>query len=97
MIFESSGMRTYYETAGDEHAPVLLLLHGLGAEHGMWKEQIDPFVRAGLRLVVPDLLAHGKSSKVATLTLDDWSTQMSGLMAHLQVHEYAVAPLCQQG
>jgi 3-oxoadipate enol-lactonase len=97
VIFEQSGIRTYYETTGDERAPVLLLLHGLGAEHGMWNEQIEPFVGAGLRLVVPDLLAHGKSSKVATLTLDDWSAQINALMASLQIDKFSVAGVSMGG
>jgi 3-oxoadipate enol-lactonase len=97
VIFEQSGFKTYYETAGDRGAPALLLLHGLGADHRMWSEQIEPFTRAGLRLVVPDLLAHGQSSKVETLSLADWSTQINGLMDHLDIASYSLAGVSMGG
>ena len=86
MIFENkNGMITYYEVYGDEYKPSLLLLHGIGGDHKMWHMQKDFFENKGFRVIIPDLLAHGKSSKVETLCLDDWSKQLEDLMNYLKV------------
>ena len=33
----------YYETYGDPQEPPIVLVHGIGADHEMWKPQIKSF------------------------------------------------------
>ncbi|HEX2757983.1 MAG TPA: alpha/beta fold hydrolase [Thermoanaerobaculia bacterium] len=45
-------------------APPLVLLHGIGADHGEWALTLRLFAR-GRRVVAMDLLGHGRSDKPA--------------------------------
>lgn len=81
MIIENNdGTETFYRTYGDPTDEALLLLHGLGADHRMWRPQVEPFNAAGYFLIVPDLLGHGQSSSVQTLSLRDWERQIANLL-----------------
>ncbi len=62
--------------AGNSNNEAMILLHGLGADHKMWEPQIQMFSRNGYYVLVPDLLGHGKSSKVDTLELRDFESQI---------------------
>jgi pimeloyl-ACP methyl ester carboxylesterase len=88
MIFKSdSGITTYYEEYGDKQEPSLLLLHGIGADNNMWNMQKELYEKKGFHVIIPDLLAHGKSSKVKTLSLNDWSNQIEALIDYLNVEK----------
>jgi len=43
--------------------PVVLMLHGFPNNSGDWRYQIPEFVKAGYRVIAPDLLGLGKSDK----------------------------------
>lgn len=58
----------------------MLLLHGLGADHSMWKPQLQTYAEAGYQLLVPDLFGHGLSSKLPHLSLDGWHHQLNWLL-----------------
>ncbi len=45
-----------------EGTPVVLL-HGLGEHAGYWSENVPGLLAGGVRVVVPDLLGHGRSDK----------------------------------
>lgn len=66
------GKNLVYHTYGPEEGPVIVLVHGLGADHQMWRPQIETYPRRGYRLIVPDVRGHGDSDSVESLTLDDW-------------------------
>jgi hypothetical protein len=44
--------------------PLLFLIHGVGGSAKIWHKQISHFVSKGYELVIPDLLGHGKSTKI---------------------------------
>jgi pimeloyl-ACP methyl ester carboxylesterase len=39
----------------------LLLLHGSASNSAVWRRYVDPFVKRGYRVVVPDLIGYGKT------------------------------------
>jgi len=80
-----SGFSTYYEENGDPNSTTILLLHGIGLNHRMWKNQIEPLTTAGFYVVAIDLYGHGKSSKLKKITLDNWNDQINDLMDHLEI------------
>ena len=80
MLKNQDGTETFYRTLGDPSDDTLVLLHGLGADHRMWEPQMGPLVEAGYRLLVPDLLGHGRSSRVDRLSLQDWQDQLVDLL-----------------
>ena len=55
------GAKMHYYEAGS--GPVVVLLHGLADEAGVWQPVIAPLVQAGYRVIVPDQIGHGRSDK----------------------------------
>ncbi len=80
-----SGFSTYFEENVDQNTTTILLLHGIGLDHRMWKNQIEPLTTAGFYVVAIDLYGHGKSSKLKKITLDNWNDQINDLMDHLKI------------
>jgi pimeloyl-ACP methyl ester carboxylesterase len=48
----------------------LLLLHGFPATRYLWSRVIPPLVRAGYRVIAPDLVGYGESEAPAHLRID---------------------------
>ena len=55
---EADGIRVFYRAAGDESAPVVLLLHGFPASSFMFREVI-PRLADDYRVIAPDLPGFG--------------------------------------
>ena len=53
----------HYISAGDDTAPAVLMLHGFPDNHATWRGQIPALVRAGFRVIAPDLRGYGRSGK----------------------------------
>lgn len=68
-------------TRGNRTNPAILLLHGIGADHLMWHLQMDVFANEGYFVIVPDLLGHGKTKEVSSLTLEDWNKQILHILS----------------
>lgn len=84
MILQNpDGSETYYLELGDRSAETLLLLHGIGADHGMWQAQLQPY--AGFHVLVLDLFGHGQSSPLPSGQLFHWHNQINWLLAHRAV------------
>ena len=76
----TDGTETVYTVHGDAANEVIVLLHGIGADHRMWQPQIQEFASNGFYVLAPDLLGHGQSSKVRHLALRDWEHQILDLL-----------------
>jgi haloalkane dehalogenase len=50
-----------YRSAGEESAPVALLVHGVPESSYMWRHALPALARAGWRAVAPDLAGFGAS------------------------------------
>lgn len=86
MILQNpDGSKTYYLELGNRSAETLLLLHGIGADHGMWQAQLQPYVDAGFHLLILDLFGHGQSSPLPSGQLFHWHHQINWLLAHRAV------------
>ena len=84
-VKNSDNTKTYVEEAGNPNNEALLLLHGIGADHKMWEPQLPVFAENEYYVLAPDLLGHGKSSKVSTLELRDWEYQINELLRHKNI------------
>ena len=62
------GVNVHYVEAGV--GPALVLVHGLGASHVTWHENIQPLADAGFRVFAPDLPGHGDSDKPESINYD---------------------------
>jgi 3-oxoadipate enol-lactonase len=79
---EHDGARLHYVLSGRVHAPMVLLLHALGADHTMWDGQLDGLERVFgvLRL---DMRGHGKSTWV------DGRSDASAAREDRRIEDYA--------
>ena len=80
IIMNPEGTETFFQEAGDAANQGMVLIHGIGADHRMWEPQIQEYADQGFLVLAPDMLAHGKSSKVKTLELRDWENQINELL-----------------
>ncbi|WP_459987552.1 alpha/beta fold hydrolase [Natrinema sp. JCM 9743] len=58
-----NGVDLYVVAAGDESAPLVVLLHGFPEFWYGWRRVIEPLVEAGYRVVVPDQRGYNRSEK----------------------------------
>jgi pimeloyl-ACP methyl ester carboxylesterase len=84
IIKNTDGSETFYREFGNPANEAMVLLHGIGADHNMWRPQMEEFAGNGFSVLVPDLLGHGKSSKVERLELRDWERQIGDLLRESQ-------------
>ncbi len=62
MFAEAKGARIYYETAGPENGPRVVLLHGWGCHTGLMKPVADG-LKEDRRVLMIDFPGHGQSSR----------------------------------
>jgi 3-oxoadipate enol-lactonase len=70
----SNGCRIYYRLEGDPARPLLVLVHSLGCDHGMWDPQL-PALLPHFQVLRLDLRGHGASDAPA----GDYTMEMLGL------------------
>ncbi|WP_408958712.1 alpha/beta fold hydrolase [Natrinema sp. 74] len=58
-----NGVRLHVVAAGDEAAPLVVLLHGFPEFWYGWRAQLEPLVAAGYRVLVPDQRGYNRSEK----------------------------------
>jgi len=68
----------------------LLLLHGYPLDHHIW-DKVTPLLENTFDLILPDLRGFGESNTVDTpYTLDDFVSDLIGLLNHLGIEKTAV-------
>ncbi|MTI66356.1 MAG: alpha/beta hydrolase [Firmicutes bacterium] len=70
---------------------------GLGADHNMFKPQIEKYSDKGYFVIVMDLRAHGLSEKVKKLTLNDWAEDIMTLINYLKIDVYCIIGISMGG
>lgn len=71
-------MPLYYKEYGDQHAPLMVFIHGGGVSGWMWDKQIQYFTH--FHCIVPDLPQQGKSSQDTTFTIHDSASKILELI-----------------
>ena len=64
---DDSGLHMAYVDEGPRDGPVVLLMHGEPSWSYLYRFMIPPCVDAGFRVVAPDLIGFGRSSKPTSL------------------------------
>jgi pimeloyl-ACP methyl ester carboxylesterase len=54
-----NGLHMHVRSAGQ--GPVVVLLHGFPDTHMVWRKQVGPLVKAGYRVLAPDLRGYGQT------------------------------------
>jgi len=87
-----SGVRIHYQEAGDEEAPVVILIHGFISSSLIWSHILLPLASAGFRVIAPDLPGYGYSEKPRDLryTIDEQASAVIGLMERLGIESATI-------
>lgn len=76
---------TAYVCHGDESAPVMIFIHGVGMNKLSWQAQMQDFSQ-DYRVIAYDMLGHGQSDMPPEPTcLSDLTAQLCQLMDQLQI------------
>ena len=65
-------LRMHYVDEGPRDGPLVLLLHGQPVWSYSFRKMIPPLVKAGHRVIAPDLVGFGRSDKPAKRSVASW-------------------------
>ena len=75
--------------AGEQHAPVALLLHGFPDSHSLWEPMVPQLIDAGYRVIAPDMRGFGEtdmaSNKAAYEIMSGAVPDMLEIMGKLNI------------
>ncbi len=84
-----------FHVVDEGNGPVVLMLHGFPDSSYLWRNQIQPLVRAGYRVIAPDLRGFGESDKpqeVESYKMQFLASDVIWILKELQVESvYLVA------
>jgi len=90
---EADGIQIFYRTAGDEDAPVLLLLHGFPTSSFMFRDLI-PRLASDYRVIAPDLPGFGftdvPEGRKYTYTFESLARTIEAFTDALGIDRYAI-------
>jgi flavin reductase (DIM6/NTAB) family NADH-FMN oxidoreductase RutF/pimeloyl-ACP methyl ester carboxylesterase len=87
------GVRLQAEIAGDEHDPMILLIHGAGQTREVWSTVVEGLVQAGRQVVSLDLRGHGASEWPADgrYDIEAYAEDVRAVLAQLNSRPVVVA------
>ena len=89
---EANGIRHHVAVAGPPEGPVILLVHGLGWDHSLWRGQIERLSVIGWLVVSPDLRGMGASDKPdMPCSIALYADDMLAVMTALGISRFALA------
>ena len=84
-FLQRNGFRIFYRWDGDEHAPVLILSHSLGADHRMWEPQVE-ILKKHFHILRYDHPGHGESdARPHQASIADFGADVLALMDDLGI------------
>ncbi len=92
-----NNLRTYYRFAGTPGAPVLILSHSIGTDHGMWAPQMADLLQH-FQVLRYDTRGHGASDAPAgEYTIEQLGNDVLGLADALKIDKFAFCGLSMGG
>lgn len=93
--FKHEGYTLGYEAHGPETGIPVLLMHGILLDAAVNRDLAGPLVDAGFRVILLDLLGHGRSDRAeaAELRTDFFAEQVVGCLNHLKLDEAVIGGL----
>jgi pimeloyl-ACP methyl ester carboxylesterase/acyl-CoA-binding protein len=93
--FKHEGYTLAYEIHGPMDGPPVVLMHGILLDAAVNRDIALPMAEAGFRVILLDLLGHGRSDRAeaAELRNDFFGEQVVGLLNHLQIDEAVIGGL----
>lgn len=88
----ANGIRQNLLVAGEPGGRTVLLTHGLGWDHSVWRHQIAPVAARGWRVLAPDLRGMGASDKpVEQWSIDDYVANLVALLDRIGADDIVLA------
>jgi pimeloyl-ACP methyl ester carboxylesterase len=90
-MIETNGIRLRTVVAGS--GPLVILLHGFPQCWYLWRHQIDPIVRAGFQVAVPDQCGYGGSDRpepIEAYNIIELTRDVAGLADALEHEQFIV-------
>ena len=93
--FKHEGYTLAYEQHGPDDGVPVLLMHGILLDAAVNRDLAGPLVGAGFRVILLDLLGHGRSDRAeaAELRTDFFAEQALACLDHLRVDQAVVGGL----
>jgi len=90
--FKHEGYTLAYESHGPDDGIPVLLLHGILLDAAVNRDLAGPLVDAGFRVILLDLLGHGRSDRAeaAELRNDFFGEQVVGCLNHLRLDQAVI-------
>ena len=84
---DQDGNTVVYTDLGPADGPPILLVHGMLSDSTTWTRAAQSLAAAGFRVIAPDLLGHGESSKPVDYgyLLPDFATSLQRLLIEVGV------------
>ncbi len=82
-MIDTNGIHLRVAVAGDETAPLVILVHGFPESWYSWRHQIGPLVAAGYRVAVPDVRGYGGSDQpgeIEAYSIQNMAADIAGLV-----------------
>ena len=91
-----NGLDLFFEVKG-EGRPILLI-HGFPLNHKLWEPQISALVKAGFKVITPDLRGFGESEAPAdSYSMDLFSDDLAGLLDFLKIERAIIGGMSMGG
>lgn len=87
-IFLEDNLNIYYETYGNEKSYPIILIHPLGGNIMIWKEEISLILKSGrYRIVAYELRGHYRSNmgNKSNFSMEDLANDLNRLLKHLNI------------
>lgn len=86
---DGSTLRIHHLDEGDRNAPIVLCLHGQPSWSYLYRKMVPLLVKAGLRVIAPDLPGYGKSDKPAAREDYSYQRQVDWMGRWLEVNDFS--------
>lgn len=89
-IAAGAGPALAYADTGPERPDAVVLLHSLGTDRRMWRDQTAA-LRARHRVLAPDCRGHGRSGWAEPVDVDAWAADLDRVLDAAQIERAALA------
>ncbi|WEG18715.1 alpha/beta hydrolase [Alkalihalophilus pseudofirmus] len=86
VIIETNDIKLHTAVAGPEDGPLVILLHGFPEFWYGWRNQVEPLVQSGYRVVIPDQRGYNLSERpleIKEYTIDHLRDDITGIIDYL--------------
>ncbi len=90
--FVSDAINTYYEDNGDVKSYPLILIHPIGGNILIWRDEISLLLKSGFRVIAYEIRGHYRTNmgKAGAYTMQDLVNDLRHLLKHLNIKRCSI-------